>query len=99
MEVLEWLYDDLALLLKVNNFEEEAGYSALLRDLLQDHSDVVTMLAEGFRESRKHIKVRYRTLLLLSALQVPPKKEFTKSLTRSILTATTPRNGFWADLF
>jgi len=40
----------------VHNFEEEAGYSGLLRDLLQDHSDVVTMLAEGFKECRKHIK-------------------------------------------
>jgi [3-methyl-2-oxobutanoate dehydrogenase (acetyl-transferring)] kinase len=28
----------------------------MLRELLEDHSDVVTHLAEGFKESRKHIK-------------------------------------------
>ncbi len=30
----------------------------MLRELLDDHSNVVTHLAEGFRESKKHIKVR-----------------------------------------
>jgi [3-methyl-2-oxobutanoate dehydrogenase (acetyl-transferring)] kinase len=27
----------------------------MLRQLLEDHSDVVTMLAEGFKETKKHI--------------------------------------------
>ncbi|KAH9400293.1 hypothetical protein TYRP_001854 [Tyrophagus putrescentiae] len=36
--------------------ESEAGYSALLRELLDAHKNVVTMLAEGFRECRKHIQ-------------------------------------------
>ena len=29
-----------------------------MRQLLDDHKDVVTLLAEGLRESRKHIEVR-----------------------------------------
>ena len=37
--------------------ETEIRYSKMLRELLDDHSDVVTMLAEGFREAKKHIKV------------------------------------------
>lgn len=28
-----------------------------MRQLLDDHKDVVTLLAEGLRESRKHIQV------------------------------------------
>ena len=40
------------------DFETEARYSRMLRELLDDHRDVVTLLAEGFGESRKHIKVR-----------------------------------------
>ncbi|XP_006871990.1 PREDICTED: [3-methyl-2-oxobutanoate dehydrogenase [lipoamide]] kinase, mitochondrial isoform X2 [Chrysochloris asiatica] len=42
---------------------EEAQYCQLVRQLLDDHKDVVTLLAEGLRESRKHIQdekiVRY----------------------------------------
>nr|KAF6354341.1 branched chain keto acid dehydrogenase kinase [Myotis myotis] len=42
---------------------EEAQYCQLVRQLLDDHKDVVTLLAEGLRESRKHIEdeklVRY----------------------------------------
>ncbi|XP_009007720.2 branched-chain alpha-ketoacid dehydrogenase kinase isoform X2 [Callithrix jacchus] len=33
---------------------EEAQYCQLVRQLLDDHKDVVTLLAEGLRESRKH---------------------------------------------
>ncbi len=28
-----------------------------MKDLLNDHKDVVSLLAQGFKESRKHIKV------------------------------------------
>ncbi|XP_052053739.1 3-methyl-2-oxobutanoate dehydrogenase [lipoamide] kinase, mitochondrial isoform X2 [Apodemus sylvaticus] len=42
---------------------DEAQYCQLVRQLLDDHKDVVTLLAEGLRESRKHIQdeklVRY----------------------------------------
>ncbi|XP_041348387.1 3-methyl-2-oxobutanoate dehydrogenase [lipoamide] kinase, mitochondrial-like [Gigantopelta aegis] len=40
----------------VTDFETDAKYSETLRNLLDDHKDVVTLLAEGFRESKKHIK-------------------------------------------
>ena len=36
---------------------DEARYCALLRELLEDHKDVVTLLAEGLRECRRHIQV------------------------------------------
>ncbi|MBN3309006.1 BCKD dehydrogenase, partial [Amia calva] len=42
----------------ITDQETEAQYSKLVQQLLDDHKDVVTMLAEGFRESRKHIQVR-----------------------------------------
>uniref|UniRef100_A0A8C2MX59 Protein-serine/threonine kinase n=1 Tax=Cricetulus griseus TaxID=10029 RepID=A0A8C2MX59_CRIGR len=35
---------------------DEAQYCQLVRQLLDDHKDVVTLLAEGLRESRKHIQ-------------------------------------------
>ncbi|XP_067171027.1 branched-chain alpha-ketoacid dehydrogenase kinase isoform X2 [Apteryx mantelli] len=35
---------------------DEARYCALVRQLLDDHKDVVTLLAEGLRESRRHIQ-------------------------------------------
>ncbi|CAN8178305.1 unnamed protein product [Coccothraustes coccothraustes] len=35
---------------------EESQYCALLRQLLEDHKDVVTLLAEGLRECRRHIQ-------------------------------------------
>ncbi|XP_023378207.1 branched-chain alpha-ketoacid dehydrogenase kinase isoform X4 [Pteropus medius] len=42
---------------------DDAQYCQLVRQLLDDHKDVVTLLAEGLRESRKHIQdeklVRY----------------------------------------
>jgi len=37
--------------------ESEDKYTATLKSLLDHHRDVVTMLAEGFSECRKHIKV------------------------------------------
>ena len=36
---------------------DEERYSHLLRELLDDHKDVVSQLAAGFKESRKYIKV------------------------------------------
>uniref|UniRef100_A0A9J8A3Z9 Protein-serine/threonine kinase n=3 Tax=Cyprinus carpio TaxID=7962 RepID=A0A9J8A3Z9_CYPCA len=39
----------------IKDQETEARYSKLVKQLLDDHTDVVTMLAEGFRECRKHI--------------------------------------------
>uniref|UniRef100_A0A8C2VTC7 Protein-serine/threonine kinase n=1 Tax=Chinchilla lanigera TaxID=34839 RepID=A0A8C2VTC7_CHILA len=35
---------------------DEGQYCQLVRQLLDDHKDVVTLLAEGLRESRKHIQ-------------------------------------------
>ncbi|NXV81452.1 BCKD dehydrogenase, partial [Atlantisia rogersi] len=35
---------------------DEARYCSLLRQLLEDHKDVVTLLAEGLRECRRHIQ-------------------------------------------
>ncbi|MGH0126368.1 UNVERIFIED_CONTAM: hypothetical protein FKN15_027431 [Acipenser sinensis] len=42
----------------ITDLEAEGRYCKLVRQLLDDHKDVVTMLAEGFRESRKHIQVQ-----------------------------------------
>lgn len=42
---------------QVNDEEGEVKYNTTLRSLLDDHSDVVTLLAEGFAECRRHIKV------------------------------------------
>ncbi|TRY70657.1 hypothetical protein TCAL_02866 [Tigriopus californicus] len=36
--------------------EDEEKYSQVVKDLLDDHKDVVSLLAEGFRESRRHIE-------------------------------------------
>ena len=36
---------------------DEEKYSMVLRELLEDHKDVIGTLAQGFKESRKHIKV------------------------------------------
>ncbi|KAG8173935.1 hypothetical protein JTE90_002395 [Oedothorax gibbosus] len=41
---------------QIVDFETEKGYCQLLQGLLDDHKDVVTQLASGFRECRKHIK-------------------------------------------
>lgn len=40
----------------VHDMETEARFTRMLSELLDDHKDVVTMLAEGFRETRKHIE-------------------------------------------
>ncbi len=43
---------------QVTDFETEQRYSLLLKQMLDDHRDVVTMLADGFRETKKHLKVQ-----------------------------------------
>ncbi|XP_055513886.1 3-methyl-2-oxobutanoate dehydrogenase [lipoamide] kinase, mitochondrial [Leucoraja erinacea] len=40
----------------VTNVKTAAQYGKLVQQLLDDHKDVVTMLAEGFKECRKHIQ-------------------------------------------
>lgn len=44
-------------LCQIKDRETEAQYSKLVQQLLDDHKDVVTMLAQGLRESRRHIQV------------------------------------------
>jgi len=39
------------------NADDEAAFSRLLKNLLEDHTHVVTQLAAGFKECRKHIQV------------------------------------------
>ena len=36
---------------------DEENFTQLLRELLDDHKDVVSQLAAGFKECQKHIKV------------------------------------------
>ncbi|KAK0148766.1 [3-methyl-2-oxobutanoate dehydrogenase [lipoamide]] kinase, mitochondrial [Merluccius polli] len=40
----------------IKDQELEASFSKLVQQLLDDHKDVVTLLAEGFREGRKHVQ-------------------------------------------
>ncbi|XP_072033746.1 branched-chain alpha-ketoacid dehydrogenase kinase-like [Amphiura filiformis] len=40
----------------IDDHESEQNYSRMLKGLLDDHKDVVTHLAEGFKECRKYIK-------------------------------------------
>ncbi|OTF82072.1 pyruvate dehydrogenase kinase-like protein [Euroglyphus maynei] len=40
----------------ITDQEKELGFTSMLRELLDAHKNVVTMLAEGFRECRKHIQ-------------------------------------------
>ncbi|XP_065715615.1 branched-chain alpha-ketoacid dehydrogenase kinase isoform X1 [Patagioenas fasciata] len=41
---------------QIQGTADEARFCALLRELLDDHKDVVTLLAEGLRECRRHIR-------------------------------------------
>ena len=47
----------LCIVCQIKDQEMEARYSKLVQQLLDDHKDVVTLLAEGFRECRRHIQV------------------------------------------
>lgn len=40
----------------ITDHETDLRYCCMVRDLLDDHGDVVTLLADGFKECRKHIK-------------------------------------------
>ncbi|KAA8586551.1 hypothetical protein FQN60_000387 [Etheostoma spectabile] len=40
----------------IKDQDEEAHFCKLVQQLLDDHKDVVTMLAQGFRECRRHIQ-------------------------------------------
>ncbi|XP_076059247.1 branched-chain alpha-ketoacid dehydrogenase kinase-like [Oratosquilla oratoria] len=40
---------------RITNDDDELAYSKILRQLLDDHKDVVTQLAAGFRECRRHV--------------------------------------------
>lgn len=41
---------------QVKTMDEEKNYTELLRNLLETHRDVIELLAEGFSESRKHLR-------------------------------------------
>ena len=43
--------------IQVHSLTEEAKFALTLDSLLDDHRNVITLLAEGFSECRKHIKV------------------------------------------
>ena len=43
---------------------DEDKYSSVLRELLEDHEDVIGTLASGFKEARKHIKVLLKRITL-----------------------------------
>jgi len=43
---------------QIKTIEDEQAYSMTLRTLLDNHRDVVSLLAEGFSECRKYIVVR-----------------------------------------
>lgn len=40
---------------KITNDDDERKYSVILQELLEDHKDVVSNLAQGFRECRRHV--------------------------------------------
>ena len=42
---------------KIEDADTEERYSRLLQQLLEDHKEVVTLLAEAFKETSKYIKV------------------------------------------
>lgn len=42
---------------EIVTINDEEKYSQLLRELLDDHKDVVSDLAVGFKECKKHIRV------------------------------------------
>lgn len=48
----------VCLCLQIKDQDEEAQFCKLVQQLLDDHKDVVTMLAQGFKECRRHLQVR-----------------------------------------
>lgn len=43
--------------LQINDAQDELKFSQVLSNLLEDHREVVTLLAEGFTDCRRHIQV------------------------------------------
>lgn len=43
----------------VTNAEDEKEFAEVLREFLDQHKDVISMLARGFKECRKHIKAGF----------------------------------------
>jgi hypothetical protein len=43
--------------LKIKTLEQEKAFTELLQNTLNCSSDTLPLLAEGFRESKRHIKV------------------------------------------
>jgi len=52
---------------KITNLDHEAKFTQLLTSLLDEHKDVVSMLADGFYQSRDYIKVDSDSLLAVLA--------------------------------
>ena len=42
---------------QITSLQQEEKYSETLRQLLDDHKDIISSLAEGFAQVRKHITV------------------------------------------
>uniref|UniRef100_A0A670YMJ8 Protein-serine/threonine kinase n=1 Tax=Pseudonaja textilis TaxID=8673 RepID=A0A670YMJ8_PSETE len=55
----------------IKDQESETQYCKLVRQLLDDHKDVVTLLAEGLRECRKHIQPDFVGII---CTRLSPKK-------------------------
>ena len=55
--VLRLIISNFVVSCQIDDAETEERYSRLLEQLLDDHKEVVTLLAEAFKETRKHIKV------------------------------------------
>ena len=53
---------------KIKTLEQEKDYTELLQNSLNCSSDTLPLLAEGFRESKRHIKVRSTDLFSLDFL-------------------------------
>lgn len=47
----------------------EARFCKLVQQLLDDHKDVVTMLAQGFKECRKHMTVTLLSKICMNTNQ------------------------------
>ncbi len=51
--------------LKIKTLEQEKAFTELLQNTLNCSSDTLPLLAEGFRESKRHIKVKIISLFSL----------------------------------
>ena len=55
---------------EILSVEDEERFSLILRELLDDHKEVVTQLAAGFKECRKHISVLFIVMLPLPLVRL-----------------------------